>query len=49
MPHNKFNNLKNLILPQGGKMKFYSLPELEKMGFGKFHGYQFVSVLSWNQ
>jgi aconitate hydratase len=35
MPHNKFNNLKNLILPQGGKMKFYSLPELEKMGFGK--------------
>ena len=35
MPHNKFNNLKNLTLPQGGKMKFYSLPALEKMGFGK--------------
>jgi len=35
MPHNKFNNLKNLTLPQGGKMKFYSLPTLEKMGFGK--------------
>ena len=35
MPHNQFNNLKNLTLPQGGKMKFYSLPALEKMGFGK--------------
>ena len=35
MPHNQFNNLKNLILPQGGKMKFYSVPALEKMGFGK--------------
>jgi aconitate hydratase len=34
MPHNKFNNLKNLTLPQGKKMKFYSLPALEKMGFG---------------
>ena len=35
MPHNQFNNLKNLTLPQGGKMKFYSLPALEKMGFGE--------------
>lgn len=35
MPHNQFKNLKNLTLPQGGKMKFYSLPALEKMGFGK--------------
>ena len=35
MPHNQFNNLKNVTLPQGGKMKFYSLPALEKMGFGK--------------
>ena len=35
MPHNQFNNLKNLTLPNGGKIKFYSLPELEKMGFGK--------------
>jgi aconitate hydratase len=35
MPHNQFNNLKNLTLPQGGKIKFYSLPALEKMGFGK--------------
>ena len=35
MPHNKFNNLKNLSLSQGEKMKFYSLPALEKMGFGK--------------
>ena len=35
MPHNQFNNLKNLTLPKGGKIKFYSLPALEKMGFGK--------------
>ena len=35
MPHNQFNNLKNLTLPQEGKMKFYSLPALEKMGFGE--------------
>lgn len=35
MPHNQFKNLKNLTLPQGGKMKFYSLPALEKIGFGK--------------
>lgn len=35
MPHNQFNNLKNLTLPKGGKIKFYSLPALERMGFGK--------------
>lgn len=35
MPHNQFNNLKNLTLPKGGIIKFYSLPALEKMGFGK--------------
>ncbi len=35
MPHNQFNNLKSLTLPQEGKMKFYSLPALEKMGFGE--------------
>jgi len=35
MPHNQFNNLKNLTLSQGKKMKFYSLPALEKMGFGE--------------
>ena len=35
MPHNQFNNLKNLTLSQGGKMKFYSLPALEKLGFGE--------------
>jgi aconitate hydratase A / 2-methylisocitrate dehydratase len=35
MPHNQFNNLKILTLPKGGKIKFYSLPALEKMGFGK--------------
>ena len=35
MSHNQFNNLKNLTLPKGGKIKFYSLPALEKMGFGK--------------
>jgi len=35
MSHNQFNNLKNLTLPKGGKIKFYSLPALEEMGFGK--------------
>ena len=35
MPHNQFNNLKNLTLPKGEKIKFYSLPALEKMGFGE--------------
>ncbi len=35
MPHNQFNNLKNLTLPKGEKIKFYSLPALEKTGFGK--------------
>ena len=35
MPHNQFNNLKNITLPQGEKMKFYSLHALERMGFGK--------------
>ena len=35
MPHNHFNNLKNFTLPDGEKIKFYSLPVLEEMGFGK--------------
>ena len=35
MAHNQFNNLKELLLPKGGKAKFYSLPALEKMGLGK--------------
>ena len=35
MPHNHFNNLRNLTLPKGEKIKFYSLPALEEMGFGK--------------
>jgi aconitate hydratase len=33
MTHNQFNNLKILTLPSGKKIKFYSLPALEKMGF----------------
>ena len=35
MPHNHFNNLRNFTLPKGEKIKFYSLPALEEMGFGK--------------
>ena len=35
MAHNQFNNLKELMLPKGEKVKFYSLPALEKMGLGK--------------
>jgi len=35
MAHNQFNNLEELLLPKGGKIKFYSLPAFEKMGLGK--------------
>ena len=35
MAHNQFDNLEELLLPKGGKAKFYSLPALEKKGFSK--------------
>lgn len=35
MPHDHFNNLRNFTLPKGETIKFYSLPALEEMGFGK--------------
>ncbi len=35
MLHNQFDNLEELLLPGGGKAKFYSLPVLEKKGFYK--------------
>ena len=35
MVHNQFDNLKEFLLPKGEKVKFYSLPALEKEGFSK--------------
>ena len=35
MPHDHFKNLRSLSLPSGEKVKFYSLPALEEMGFGE--------------
>ena len=35
MIHNHFDNLEELLLPSSKKLKFYSLPKLEKLGFGR--------------